>query len=120
MRRHIDRHLNTLKEKPHHVRERVALGAAGAVTGLVALVWLTSLVSSGSLALRPPSELTGTEATSELAETGSNLSELMGAVGAVGTPSDAEPELTIVNGETSSTLTAPPPQPPSDATVIAF
>lgn len=119
MRRHIDRHITTLKGKPGHVRERVALLSAASVTGLVAVIWLASLAGSGALALNSPSDLASDEAAAGFADTKSNFSQLVGAVGALnGAPS--EPSLTIVDGETTSTVGTPPPQPPSDATVIPF
>ena len=119
MRRHIDRHINTLKEKPGHVRERVALLSAAGVTGLVALIWVVSLAGSGALALNSPKDLAGDAAADDFADTKSNFSQLVGAVGALN-GSSSEPSLTIVDGETTSTVGTSAPQPPSGATVIPF
>ncbi|HEX8591372.1 MAG TPA: hypothetical protein VF696_01300 [Candidatus Paceibacterota bacterium] len=116
MRRHIDRHLNTLKEKPHHVRERFAFGLAGGVTALVAIIWAVSLAGGGTLAL------TGPEVNDEATEAArSSVSELLGAVGARSGASSSDPNLRIVDGETTTTLTAPPQsQNAASATAIPF
>ena len=44
-------HIEHVRGKPHHVRERVAFGAAGGVTALIALVWLAASHGSGAFAL---------------------------------------------------------------------
>lgn len=115
MRRYVEQ----LKEKPEHVRHRVALGIAGGTTALVGIIWITALAASGSLALTAPAE----EADSGIAEARSSFNELVGAVGqgfdpaALGDGAD-EPELTIVDGGTTTTIA--PPQNQTDATVIPF
>ena len=114
------RHLETLKQKPEHVRHRMALGTAAGITGLVGIIWITTLAASGSFALSAPNAGTG---DSDIAEARSSFNELVGAVGAVGQGSGSvgrnDPELTIIDGQTTSTI-APSRQNPTDATVIPF
>ena len=45
-------HIDHVKGKPHHIRKKVAFGAAGALSGLVALVWLTSSLATGAFAIQ--------------------------------------------------------------------
>lgn len=47
----IIRHIERVKEQPHHVRKQVAFGAAGALTGLIALVWVGASLSMGAFAI---------------------------------------------------------------------
>ena len=48
----VFQHIEHVKRKPHHIRRQVAFGASAAVTVVVALVWLTSNLASGSFAIR--------------------------------------------------------------------
>src|SRR5487761_2651737 len=50
--KNIFEHIEHLKGKPHHIRKRVAFGAAAGVTALIALVWLGGSVSSGAFAIQ--------------------------------------------------------------------
>jgi hypothetical protein len=106
--------VHTLREKPAHVRERIAVGASAGITGLVALIWAVSVASSGVLALdqQPAGEAAGQNL-------GASVSELMGAVGALTGASTSAPELTIVDGPSGTTRDEPSAPPPS-ATVIPF
>ena len=45
-------HLERVKGKPHHIRRRVAFGAAATLTGLVALIWFVGTLSTGVLAIQ--------------------------------------------------------------------
>lgn len=103
-----------LRAKPEDVRRAIALSAAAAVTGIVALGWAIALVSSGDLALSPaaPSD-TGAEET--FAEGQARWNELAGAAAAFN--ETGSPELVIVEENRSSTLD-PAPQPTE--TVIHF
>jgi hypothetical protein len=121
MRRHIDRHVNALKEKPEHVRRRVAVGAAGALTGLIAVIWLTAHVTGGSFAL-DQREPEAADTTPGIAGDGrEGFSALLGAVGSSFGATSSQPGLTIVDGNTSTTLAPPSPtQNQTDETVISF
>ena len=116
------RHLENLKEKPEHVRHRVALGVSAGVTGLVAVVWLGAHVATGTFALSSPQAAPEDRAAATgFADARGEFSQLMGAVGGTLGASSNEPALTIVDGNTTSTLTPPPStQNQTDATVIPF
>lgn len=113
-------HIENLKQKPEHVRHRVAIGISAGVTGLVALVWLTANVATGTFAFSRPN----TTPPAEVADAGGELSNLVGAVGAtMGKPDSSEPELTVVNdGNTTSTIapTEPENQNQTDKEVLSF
>ena len=47
----VSEHIQHIKGKPHHVRKRVAFGAATGVTAFIALVWLVGNLSLGSFAI---------------------------------------------------------------------
>ena len=115
----MKKYVADLKQRPEHVRRNVAVGAAGAITGLIAVAWLGLLVSSGSFTLAPTGQsFSGEEASFEIAETRNSFSEFVGAVGAPFGGESTEPEFTVVDGRTSSTLA--PPENDTDATVIPF
>ncbi|HEY0010431.1 MAG TPA: hypothetical protein VGB97_00765 [Candidatus Paceibacterota bacterium] len=120
MRRHIDKHLNQLKEKPEHVRHNVALGASVGVTAIVAVIWAVSHAASGTFALTSPNA-SDSEEPSTFADTQGNFKDLLGAVSEGFGATSTNSELTIVDGNTTSTI-----QPgtaavsASDATVIPF
>jgi hypothetical protein len=120
MRRHIERHLATLHEKPEHVRRRIAAGAAGTITALIGIVWLTAHVTGGSFAIdqRAPE---AADTTPGLAgENREGFSELLGAVGSSIGATSSQPGLTIVDGNTTTTITPPPSQNQTNDTVISF
>ncbi len=48
-------HIEHVKGKPHHVRKRVAFGAAASGTALIALVWFVQSISSSTFALKDTS-----------------------------------------------------------------
>jgi hypothetical protein len=104
----IHHHINRLKERPSHVRERVAVGVAGGITGLVALAWMVAMTTSGAFILAPSrvaeSALgTGSDVRAAVAENTSNVSQLIGAAGAAFGATTTDPALTIVNLRTTST-----------------
>ena len=114
------RHLETLKRKPEHVRHMYALGASVAVTGLVAIVWLVGNAATGTFALST-SDSGEQSSTTSLTSTNDSFSKLLGAVGAT-QGSSSQPQLTVVDGGTTSTL-APAPaasQNQTSATAIPF
>ena len=47
----VSEHTQHIKGKPHHVRKRVAFGAATGATAFIALVWLVGNLSLGSFAI---------------------------------------------------------------------
>lgn len=48
-------HIEHVKGKPHHIRKRVAFGAAASGTALIALVWFVQSISSSTFALKSTS-----------------------------------------------------------------
>lgn len=49
---HINRHVEHIRTKPHHVRKQVALAAAASITGIVGLVWVTYSAQTGVFAIQ--------------------------------------------------------------------
>ncbi len=73
----VSQHIEHIKSKPHHVRKRVAFGAAAVGTSVIALVWLVSSLGSGVFALKDTSFAQSTGQENMLATEGNS------AVGAV-------------------------------------
>lgn len=115
----MKQYVEQLKGKPVHVRRNVALGVSAAVTGLVAVIWVATMASTGAFALSSQGTIPGNENATEFSDTRSNFSELLGAVDQSFYATSTEPALTIVDGNTTSTLT-PSPAHSSEATVIPF
>lgn len=112
-------HIENLKQKPEHVRHRVALGVSAGATALVAVIWFVASAATGTFALSSPAP--APEERAELAdERESGLSQLAGALGSAIDPN--EPALTIVDGNTTSTLDLAPAenQNQTNATAIPF
>jgi len=115
----LEHHLDRLREKPDHVRHRIALLTSAGVTALVAILWVTTLATSDTLALKDaPAVIEDQRDT--LAETKSAFSELMGAVGAAASGNATEPELsTVVETRTVTTFDTKI-ENDTDKTVISF
>lgn len=116
----ITAYIDRLRAKPEHVRQRITLGAAAAMTGVVTLAWVGTLAATGTFALNSKQEDTSgvfAQVTPTAAKSDTNFNELVGAVGA-GLGVAQKPELVIEDNGASSTLdrTAPPPS----ATVLTF
>lgn len=114
----IIEHIDRLREKPEHVRHRIAVLTAASITGLVAVTWMGALAASGTLALSV-TERTPDREVSE--EPTSAFSNLMGAAGAAFNASSTEAALDIIETRTSSTIDAKA-QPANNThkTVIPF
>lgn len=71
-------HIERVKGKPHHIRKRIAFGAAAAGTTVIALAWLVSSVGTGVFALKDTSfaQSAGEEGTPTI--TGDNTEQLAG------------------------------------------
>ena len=95
--RTIADHLDNIRDKPHHVRRRVAFGAAGAITGVIALLWLGLSLSTGTFALKDSNfaELTGAEPTDTTSADTEDTSALAGAA-AAGREDDTTPHIEVV------------------------
>lgn len=111
----IIEHIDRLREKPEHVRHRIAVLTAAGITGLVAVTWMGALATSGTLALKPLPE------PEPVAETAPSFSRLVGAAGAALSAPSNDPELEIVESRTSSTLdSSVKPANATHKTVIPF
>lgn len=51
----IFEHIERVKEQPHHIRKRVAFGAAAAGTAIIAFTWLAVSIGTGAFALKDTS-----------------------------------------------------------------
>lgn len=80
----IFEHIKHVKEKPHHIRKRVAFSAAFAGTAVIALVWLVSSVGTGVFALKDTSFAQSTGQENTLATEGN--SAVGGIAGAAAAP----------------------------------
>jgi hypothetical protein len=112
----------TLRKKPEHIRKRIALGSSAGITALAALIWGLTLSTNGTFALSSqPAAVSGNDDAYVLSGTSvkSNFSQLVGAVGAVTGATTSEPDLKIIDGNTTSTFDQAT-STNTDATVISF
>lgn len=114
--------IDSLRQKPEHVRRRIATGTAVTLTGLVALGWVGALVAGNAFILTPVQDgpslaQSGSEVAESASQARSTFSELMGAVGNAG-GNEGESSLIIVEGETKSTVQSAPKE--DTRTVIPF
>jgi len=122
----IIEHIDRLREKPEHVRHRIAVLTAAGITGLVAVTWMGALATSGALALKTDAETetrtgSGDDMAVALNESTSAFSNLMGAAGAAFGATSTEAALQIIETRTSSTLdTNVGPANNTNKTVIPF
>lgn len=103
-------HIEKLRAKPHHVRERIAFGTAAGVTGVVSIIWVVTLAATGTFSLAPAN---GTLASNDAADAGaqqaiaqtqSGFSQLVGSAGAALGATTSAPALHIVDDGTKSSL----------------
>lgn len=119
----ITHHIHRLREQPSHVRERIALGVSGGVTGLVAIGWLVAMSSSGAFSLTAQTVAQGVAPSNEVqqafTESGKGINGLLGAAGAAfGAPTTTDAQVNVVDVRSSSTLDATASS--ASATVIPF
>lgn len=108
-------HIERVKKQPHHVRKRVAFGAAYAATGLIAVVWLGTSLSSGAFALHD-SNFAAAEAGAGNERVAGNAApqQLAGAAAALrGVAANAPAHIEIVDATSTSSA-------PREQTVIPF
>lgn len=115
----LTEHIHSLRQKPAHVRERIAVLASGSITALVAVGWVVALGSSGSLAVAGKSVGEGvtppTEVKEVFTEGSSQFSNMLGAAGAAFGGATTSSSVQVVDVAASSTLEAA-----EEATVIPF
>ncbi len=113
--------IERLKAKPHHVRQRIAMGTSVGVTGVVAAGWLLTLVFSGHLTLNSaPASTggTGSDVSTAVSQTSTSFNQLLGAAG-LATATTAPASLTIVDAPAPDS--SPKPERNSQGqTVIPF
>lgn len=100
-------HIEKLRAKPEHVRERIALGTSAGITGLVAVIWVVTLAATGTFSLAPSGSTLAAgdqSAQGAIAQTKDNFSQLVGAAGAATGATSASPALRIVDNGTTSSL----------------
>ena len=112
----MQEHLDSIKEKPQHVRENIAIAISGGITLLVFLGWAGTLANSHTFAISNPINPTP-EVADQLAkasETQHSFSDLLGAAGVAKTSASSGPTITVVDSP------APEPTVPTNQTVIHF
>lgn len=96
--------IERLRAKPEHVRRRIAVSTATAVTGVVTLGWLAALVAGNTVMLEQPAEGTPTLAGSAEEMTASVENARASWQAAFGETGEAGEDLEIVEGGTTSTI----------------
>lgn len=48
----LSHHIRTVKGKPHHIRKRVAFGAAFVVAGVIGAIWAGASLATGAFAIK--------------------------------------------------------------------
>lgn len=98
-------HIEHVKGKPHHVRKRVAFGAAAGGAAFVALVWFGQSIGSGTFALKNTSFADSTkEASVVVTSTDRGNQNVAGAAAAFRDPS-APAHIEIVDVASSTPKT---------------
>jgi hypothetical protein len=118
--RRVHEVVHTLRQKPVHVRERIALGVAGGVTAIVAVGWFAANSIAGTFSLAPTTLAGGNpDVHQAVAQTSTSFSELVAASGAAfGAGSSSPATITVVDTKVNSTLDQQ--EVPADQTVIHF
>lgn len=108
-------HIQTLKDKPEHVRQNIAIGVSGGITLLVFVGWLGALSNNHTFALNsaPTTEIQSPLAKAQ--ETKDTFSNLLGAAGSAFGATTSPSEIKIVDS-------GPPPlsAPAPEQTVIHY
>lgn len=112
-------HLDRVKERPHHVRRKIAFAAAFAGTAVIALAWFAITLGTGAFAIQGSSfaDSTGQGGTGTVASSDGGTSGLAGAAAAL-PPAPAENKaahIEIVDAKPATTSASR-----SEATVIPF
>ncbi|MES2225936.1 MAG: hypothetical protein V4480_03975 [Patescibacteria group bacterium] len=116
--------VHNLKQKPEHVRKRIALGTASGATALIAIAWVVAMVTTHAFELSSGPTTVATQDSAPLALTGtnikSNFTQLVGAVGAAAHGSTTAPAITVVDGTSSATTDRANAPASNSATVLSF
>lgn len=112
----IIKHVENLKSKPHHIRKKAAFSVAGGITGLVALVWLSTSLATGAFAIQGSSFAESTGQNVGVEQVYPDGSQVAGAAAAF--PEDSkEPRIQIVNVAATSSPATPVQ---TNETIITF
>ncbi|MDB5195191.1 MAG: hypothetical protein JWO84_375 [Parcubacteria group bacterium] len=113
--------VRSLRDKPLHVRENIAIGVSGGITLLVALGWFAASAASGTFSLSPNATLAATnnpEMQQAVNSSKDGFSQLLGAASASIGASSSPATITVVDTQVHSTLDQQ--TVPADQTVIHF
>lgn len=100
--------INSLKQKPRAVRERIVAGASLGITGVIALGWIAVMVVTNPFAPTPATP-EGTTFSEAISETRSGFENLIGGAAAANrTTAESEEGITIVDTG-SDDVASPPP-----------
>lgn len=74
--RTVLQHIDRVKERPHHVRRRIAFGTATVLASAIALVWLGTSLATGAFAIQGATfaEANGVAPVEAVADAGSGAS----------------------------------------------
>lgn len=113
--------VHSLRQKPQHVRENIAIGVSGGITLLVALGWFAASAANGTFSLGSNAVLADSnvptmEQTVTLSK--NNFTELLGAAGAALGATSTPAAIVVVDTQVHSTLDQQTVS--ADETVIHF
>ncbi|MBU6321512.1 MAG: hypothetical protein KGI78_02765 [Patescibacteria group bacterium] len=111
--------LDRIREKPRHVRERVAFGIAGGVTAVIALAWLSISLYTGAFAIQGSSfaQLTGAEQPAAGDSGAGGAPQVAGAAAAAPADTAGPPALQVISPADPSASSS---SPQSGQTIIPF
>lgn len=104
--RRVHEVIHTLRQKPLHVRENIAIGVASGSALVVLLGWVAVNVMSGTFSLNSNTLASGHAAdVSHAVTTGTNnVSQLLGAAGAAFGATSSPAAITVVDTQVHSTF----------------
>jgi hypothetical protein len=113
----IIEHIEYLRGKPHQVRKQIALGVAGGVSLLIALVWLGGNVMAGTFAIKDTSFMASIGQAPSVATTSETGASGLAGAGAAQILEDKRSPIHIEVVETSSSV---PTGTEAERTVLPF
>lgn len=76
------KHIEYIREKPHHIRKQIAFGISGVCTAVIAIIWMAFSLNTGRFALEDTSFAQyGREEVGAHAVTGIGNEQLAGVAG---------------------------------------
>jgi len=113
--RTVFQHIDRVRERPHHVRSRIAFGTAGVIAAAIGVVWLGTSLATGAFAIQGATFADANGAAPlKVAETGSGTGVAAVAVGTTASEPVSAPIEVIPVTPKPTTKAAPGP------TVIPF